>query len=92
LVEFLRGAARIGKNDIHALADEALDDAVSALHFAANLGLRKRSGGGVIFFHGNELWIENLVSKRSGGAGGKPADERDFVWRSLAGVAGCRSC
>ena len=44
MVEFLRGAAWIGKDNIHALADEALDDAVGALHFAADLGLRKRSG------------------------------------------------
>ena len=41
-VKLLGGAPRIGENNLYTLADQALDDAVGALHFAADLGLWKR--------------------------------------------------
>ncbi len=44
LVELLRGAARISEDDLDPLADQALDDRVGTLHFAADLGLWKLGG------------------------------------------------
>jgi hypothetical protein len=41
LVELLRGAAGVGEDHVDALADQALDDGVGALHFGADLVLGK---------------------------------------------------
>ena len=51
LMQLLGSTAGIGENHINALADEAFDNGVGALHFAANfsLGKRGRRGRG---FHG----------------------------------------
>jgi metallophosphoesterase (TIGR00282 family) len=56
LVQLLRGAAGVGEDDIDPLADQALDDAVGALHFAADLGLGKRGGGVLVF----DFFIPNV--------------------------------
>jgi hypothetical protein len=51
-MELLGSAAGVGEDDIHAFSDQALDDGVGALHFAADLGLGKRCGSGGCFHSG----------------------------------------
>jgi len=51
------------KDDIDALADEALDDGVGALHSRPISALGNAAGEVVSFFHGDGFWIKALLAK-----------------------------
>ncbi len=74
LVQLLGGAARVGEDDVDALADQALDDGVGALHFAADLGLWKR-GGGRCGFSWRELGKKARHRNTAAGAEASPGIE-----------------
>jgi hypothetical protein len=54
LVKLLRCSTWVGKNHVHALANEAFDDCVGSLHFAADFVFGKRCGRGR-GFHGQSV-------------------------------------
>ena len=83
LVQLLGSAARIGEDDVHPFARQALDDDVGAFHFTADFGLGKRGGRGG-GFHGVDTGWRKRTEKSFRPPAGKPFTGRGGrVWDGM---------